>query len=343
MKKIKPEEIWSYLDDHILIDVRSPAEFAHAHVPNAMSLPLFNDAERAQVGTIYKQQSPEAALLKGLDFVGAKMSGFIKKANKWSPNRKVIVQCWRGGKRSGSMAWLLQFAGFEVVTVAGGYKAYRQHVLQQFNNQKLKLIVIGGKTGSGKTAILKELKSLGEQVIDLEALAHHKGSAFGWIGENKQPSSEQFDNHLFDVFRQLDPTKRVWIENESRSIGTVFIQQSFWQQMKSAPIIHIELPFEERVNHLVSVYAQTQIEDLCLSFEKITKKLGYENTQKAIELVKNEQFEAAAAIALKYYDKTYNFGFDLLPIDQKYIVEVSKFDPQTTANLLIEEAQSSIY
>ncbi|NJN34457.1 MAG: tRNA 2-selenouridine(34) synthase MnmH, partial [Saprospiraceae bacterium] len=137
-----------------------------------------------------------------------------------------MLYCWRGGKRSGSMAWLLSFAGFDVATVAGGYKNYRNLVLQSFENQSLKLIILGGKTGSGKTQILKELEKKGEQIIDLEALAHHKGSAFGWIGEEKQPSSEQFENSLFEVIRKIDPTKRVWVENESRNIGTVFIPPS---------------------------------------------------------------------------------------------------------------------
>ena len=340
MEKIKPEELWQHLDERVLIDVRSPAEYAHAHVPSALSLPLFNDKERAQVGTIYKQVSPENALLKGLDFVGPKMSGFIKKAIKWSPTRKVIVQCWRGGKRSGSMAWLLKFAGFDVLTVAGGYKAYRQFVLQQFENQRIKPIILGGKTGSGKTIVLKELERQGEQIIDLEQIAHHKGSAFGWIGEKEQPSSEQFDNDLFEVFRKLDPNRRVWIENESRSIGSVFIQQGFWNQMRNAPLIHIEVPFDLRVKHLVAGYAQTSKEDLVTSFEKIPKKLGYDQAKKAIKYVQNGQYEDAAAIGLKYYDKAYNFGFESHPSLNKHILDITTFDAAQTANQLIDLAES---
>ena len=343
MEKIKPEELWHFLDDRVLIDVRSPAEYAHAHVPQALSLPLFNDKERAQVGTIYKQVSPENALLKGLDYVGPKMSGFIKKAIKWSPSRKVIVQCWRGGKRSGSMAWLLKFAGFDVLTVAGGYKAYRQYLLQCFENQNIKPIILGGKTGSGKTLVLKELEKQGEQIIDLEQIAHHKGSAFGWIGEQTQPSSEQFDNDLFDIFRKIDPNRRVWIENESRSIGSVFIQQGFWNQMCKAPLIHVEVPFDWRVKHLVAGYAQTAKEDLVVSFEKITKKLGYDHAKKAIEFVQQGQFEDAAAIGLKYYDKAYNFGFDSRINQQKHILEISNFDASQTAKQLIEYAESLNY
>ena len=335
MEKIKPEDLWQFLDEHVLIDVRSPAEYAHAHIPKALSLPLFNDTERAKVGTIYKQVSPESALFKGLDIVGPKMSGFIKKAIKWSPSRKVIVHCWRGGKRSGSMAWLLKFAGFDVMTIEGGYKAYRQYVLQQFENQSIKAIILGGKTGSGKTLILKELEKRGEQIIDLEGLAHHKGSAFGWIGEERQPSSEQFDNNLFDVFRTLNPQKRVWIENESRSVGSVFIQQGFWNQMRSAPLIHIEVPFEVRVNHLIEGYTLTSQADLVASFEKIKKKLGYNHAKNAIDCVQQGQYAEAAAMGLKYYDKAYNFGFEAHSSPEKHILEVEQFDVSTTAERLI--------
>ena len=272
MDKIDPSELWQYLDNRVLIDVRSPAEYAHAHIPAAKSLPLFNDAERAKVGTAYKQISPENALIRGLEFVGPKMAGFVKKMIKWAPERKAIVQCWRGGKRSGSMAWFLRFAGFDVVTLAGGYKNYRNFVLQQFENQALKIIILGGKTGSGKTFILKELEKQGEQIIDLEALANHKGSAFGWIGEQTQPSTEQFENNLYEIFKNIEPSRRVWVENESHSVGAVFIPQPFWNQMKAAPLVHIEVPFEARVEHLVEGYTATSKEDLIQSFQKITKK-----------------------------------------------------------------------
>lgn len=239
------------------------------------------------------------------------------------------------------MAWLLGFAGFDIVVVAGGYKAYRQFVLQQLDSQPLKLLVLGGKTGSGKTAILKELEKKGEQIIDLEGLANHKGSAFGWIGEEAQPSSEQFDNDLYEVFRTLDPSRRVWVENESRSIGAVFIQQGFWNKMRCAPLVHIEVPFDLRVNHLVNVYTQTSQADLVASFEKIPKKLGYDKAKIAIEAVQNADFATAAAIGLGYYDKTYNFNFDTNTAPTKHIVEMTEFDPAKAADVLIAFADSN--
>jgi tRNA 2-selenouridine synthase len=340
MDKIQPSELPKYLEDRILIDVRSPAEYAHAHIPTAQCLPLFNDVERAKVGTAYKQISPEHALIKGLEFVGPKMAGYVKKMIKWAPNRKVVVHCWRGGKRSGSMAWLLRFAGFDVLTLEGGYKNYRNFVLQQFENQALNIVVLGGKTGSGKTAILQELEKQGEQIIDLEGLANHKGSAFGWIGENVQPSSEQFENNLYTVFSKIDPTKRVWIENESPTIGAVFIPLPFWKQMKSAPLVHLEAPFEKRIEHLIHNYTATSKEDLKQSFQKITSKLGHESLKIAVEAVENGDFATAAAIGLKYYDKTYAHNLAVNPAPIKHSLEAPNLDFSKTATMLIKFANT---
>ena len=343
MEKIQQADLWHYAIDRVLIDVRSPAEYAHAHIPNALSLPLFNDEERAKVGTLYKQVSAENTLIKGLEFVGPKMAGFVKQAIKWSPNRKILIHCWRGGKRSGSMAWLMQMAGFDVVTLDGGYKNYRNFILQRFDNQPLKVILLGGKTGSGKTPILKELEKRGEQIIDLEDLANHKGSAFGWIGEEQQPSVEQFENNLYEIFRKINPEKRVWVENESRNIGSVSMPQGFWDQMKSAPLIHIEIPFFDRVNHLVNVYTQTSKDDLILSFQKIASKLGTENLKKTIDWIEKDDFETAAAMALKYYDKTYMHGFENNKSPQKHILEINQFDCEKSADKLIELADTEGY
>ncbi|MDZ7879294.1 MAG: tRNA 2-selenouridine(34) synthase MnmH [Saprospiraceae bacterium] len=343
MEKIHPTDLWQHLTDRILIDVRSPSEYARAHIPNALSLPLFNDAERAKVGTIYKQTSPESALIKGLEIVGPKMSGFVKKAIKWSPNRKVIVHCWRGGKRSGSVAWLLKFAGFDVLTVEGGYKKYRQTVLESFDNLSLtNIVVLGGKTGSGKTHILHELKKRGEQIIDLEGLAQHKGSAFGWIGENDQPTTEQFENDLHATLRQIDPTRRVWIENESRSVGKVFIPEGFWTQMRAAPLVQVEVPFEVRVQHLVNVYGVTEKSDLAQCFEKIKKKIGFDQAKFAIKAVESGALDVAARIALTYYDKAYNFCFETNETPQKHVIAIDVFDAAKTADKLIDFAKEDL-
>ena len=340
-EKILPELLWDLKKTHTLIDVRSPSEFAQGHIPEALNLPLFNDEERAKVGTLYKTVSPDSAFLKGLDFVGPKMSGFIKKVRKWSPENKILIHCWRGGKRSGSVAWLLNFAGFEVKILQGGYKNYRHQVLSQFA-ATCKIIILGGKTGTGKTAILHALKEKGEQIIDLEGLAHHKGSAFGWIGELPQPTTEQFENNLYEALRLLNPEKRIWVENESRNVGTVFIPAEFWFQMKNAPSIHLQVPSEERLKHLVAVYCNTQKEDLIESFRKIEKKIGAVRLKNCENYIADGKYESAANEALAYYDKTYAHGFEGVAPELRHELIVETISPEYNAKLLMAFAENKL-
>lgn len=335
--KCKVGELWHLLEDRTLIDVRSPGEFSHGHIPFAHNLPLFTDEERAFIGTTYKQNSPRTALLKGLDIVGPKMSGFVKKAEKLAVNRKVLIHCWRGGKRSESMAWLLSTSGFDVLTLEGGYKSYRNFLYHEFAASGLKLIVLGGQTGCGKTRILHELRNAGEQIIDLEAIAHHKGSAFGWIGEAPQPSVEQFENNLFEKIRELSKEKRTWIENESRSIGMVYVPDSFWQFMRTSTLFNIQIPREERIRHLVEVYTGLSKEALLLSFQKIEKKLGG-RMKEARESLERDDYHEAASIALQYYDKTYLHGLENSVSRQIFNHNFEKLEPQDIALQLIHFA-----
>lgn len=305
MEKITIIDFLERNDENILLDVRSPAEFAEGHIPGAVSFPLFTNEERAEVGTLYKKKGHDFAFLKGLEFVGAKMADYVRWAKKRVPDKKLYIHCWRGGQRSASLAWLLEMAGFEVKLITGGYKAYRQHVHQQFEEVKLNLIVLGGPTGSGKTLLLQSLKDEGEQIIDLEKLAHHKGSAFGSIGELVQPSVEQFENNLFVEFWKLDTSKRVWVENESRSIGKVFQPAAFWNQFIKAKYIGLVIPFEERLKYLVKVYGEFPVNDLIESFVKISKRLGGQHVQAAVAFLEAGDLAGAGAIALRYYDKSY--------------------------------------
>lgn len=299
--------------ERLMLDVRSPGEYVQGHIPGAISFPLFTDAERATVGTTYKQVGKEAAMELGLEIVGPKMAGFVKAAKLISQNRKLALHCWRGGQRSGSMAWLFRQAGFDVVTLEGGYKAYRHQVLSEFEQLQLKMVVLGGKTGSGKTKILHALRKIDEQIIDLEGLAHHKGSAFGFIGEAPQPSVEQFENELSKWIQQLDPSKRVWVENESRSIGQVFIPAGFWATMKVAPLYIVEIPEEARIKNLLEDYVLTDRTELEKAFHKIASKLGGQHLKTALESLQAGDFAAAARVALAYYDKTYMYGIESSP------------------------------
>jgi len=326
-----PTEFLAAATGRVLLDVRSPGEYAQGHIPGAFSFPLFSDEERAQVGTVYKQQGNEQAMLLGLRFVGPKMEDFVRKAAKLAPERRLAVHCWRGGQRSGSMAWLLRQAGFDVVTLRGGYKQYRQYVLAQFEQADLPMLVIGGKTGTGKTKILHALQDFGEQVIDLEGLAHHKGSSFGSIGEAPQPTVEQFENDLFNAISALDHSRRTWVENESRSIGRVFVPEGFWKYMRRAPLYNIEVPQHDRIQNLVADYAGCAAQELEAAFFRIEKKLGGQHLKSALEALGAGNYAGAAEIALKYYDKTYRHGLENTSAASVHLLDFETGDPVSIA------------
>lgn len=304
----------------IIIDVRTPAEFEAGHIPGAVNLPLFSNEERAEVGTLYVQVSREKAFERGLEFVGPKMAGFVRTARKIADGKPLLIYCWRGGMRSNSMAWLMRSAKLEAATLIGGYKAWRAGFSELLSENKWKFIVLGGYTGCGKTELLCELSSRGEQVIDLEGLANHKGSAFGHIGENKQPSTEHFGNLLHNTLRQFSPCKSVWLEGESPSIGRVFITDDFLKPMSASPFINYSIPTECRLERLKNMYGTASKEVLIASFEKIRGRLGGQNANEAISLLENGDIKGAAAIALVYYDKTYNHCFKSYPDKRKVIL-----------------------
>ncbi len=289
-----------------LIDVRSPAEYAQGHAPAAASVPLFSDAERAEIGTVYKQQSPAKAVRLGLKYAGLRMADLVAEVDalaKRDPS-PLEVYCWRGGQRSGSVAWLLRTAGYDVSRWDGGYKAYRGRVLESWAADR-PYIVLAGLTGSGKTEVLRALHELGGPVLDLEGLAHHKGSAFGQIGELPQPTNEQFENDGAVRLAELEGEARIWIEDESRSIGRIWLQQSFFARKKSAPVVLLERSLDERIDRLVAAYGQASRAELSETFMRIAKRLGDQNARSAVDRVKQGNLADAARIALHYYDRTY--------------------------------------
>lgn len=317
------EELLPLTDTIPLVDVRSPGEYELAHIPGAFNIPIFDNDERREVGIKYKIGGKENAVLLGLDFVGPKMSDFVRQAKKIARNKKLLVHCWRGGMRSASMAWLFETAGLEVFVLKGGYKAYRRFIREQFS-RPVKMVVLGGYTGSGKTDILQHLQKQGEQFLDIEGIANHRGSAFGPLGQEPQPSNEQFENNLADAWRKFDFTKTIWVEDESRQLGKCGIPDPLFQQLRSAPLIKVNISKEQRISRLVKEYGSFDADKLKSRVERIKKRLGGKATNDAIEALECGKLETVADITLTYYDKAYDFG-------------ASQRDPESVFTLSLEE------
>lgn len=291
-----------------LLDVRSPGEFYQGHIPGAVSFPLFSDGERAQVGTLYKQRGRDAAFALGLSLVWPKTAGFLAEAARFCarrPGREIALYCWRGGERSAAMAQFLGEHGFTVCRLEGGYKKFRHFVLERFE-RPLRLMVIGGKTGSGKTAVLHALRDMGRQTVDLEGMARHRGSAFGALPE-EQPRNEHFENRLAHALWALDAARPVWVEEESEKLGRVRLPKAFFTRMRLAPAVLLETTHEERLLRILEEYAGLSHEYLEESIRKIERRLGNERCREALALLESGNRRALASLLLEYYDRGYSY------------------------------------
>lgn len=320
-----------------VVDVRSPSEYESGHIPGAINIPLFNDREREIVGTKYKRSGRIPAIIEGLKLSASEMSSKLEQALKIASDGKILVHCWRGGMRSESMAWLFSLGDLDVEVLEGGYKSYRNHILDSLS-EKRKMIILGGMTGSSKTHILKYLKTIGEQVIDLEGLANHKGSAFGSLGQPAQPSTEYFGNLLYREWRTIDINRPLWLEDESKNIGSVFLPDSFYANMQQTPIIVLMMDVKTRLPRLIDEYGKFPGEILKESISKISKRLGGDNTRQATEAVESGDLRRAIEIALGYYDKAYMYGLTKkIPANMIY-VETETDDIESNALKLIAAA-----
>ncbi len=325
-----------------IFDVRSPSEYSHAHIPEAFSLPLFSNEERKRVGTAYKQESKQKAIKIGLKYFGTNMVQLIEQVETILKNLPangspdiILVHCWRGGMRSAGVAWLLDLYGYKVYTLAGGYKMYRTWVLEQFN-KSYPIEIVGGYTGSGKTEVLKELKHRGQQVIDLEALANHKGSAFGNMGEPEQPTQEHFENLLAKELVLANNT--IWMEDESQRIGNINIPTTLFKQMRTKRVLFMDIAFEERLNHILKTYGKFEKEKLVNAIIRIKKRLGGLETKTAINFLLEDDIEGCFAILLKYYDRVYKAGSQkrINPHELIYKIPCNKVNALVNAIQLIE-------
>ena len=376
VNKISIEEFLLLAKNLPVFDVRSPGEYKHAHIPTAFNLPLFNDEERAKVGTAYKQQSREDAIKIGLDFFGPNMKGMVEKVEeivtsyglqvtdlnnlkKTTPTIKksnnnvensqlfnpqpvtrkpatILIHCWRGGMRSAAVAWLLDLYGFKVYMLAGGYKAYRNWVLQQFTKE-YNFRIIGGYTGSGKTVLLHALAKENNSIVDLEGLAHHKGSALGALGNPPQPTQEMFENLLASQLSTFNhqPSTIIYLEDESQRIGNLQIPMPLWYSMRKAPVYFIDIPFEERLNYLTAEYGIHPKEQLVNSIIRIQKRLGGLETKNAINFLLENNFKESFRILLTYYDKYYLKGLHNRENPETLIKKISAENVHVDNNILL--------
>ena len=241
-----------------IIDVRSPGEFAIDHIPGALNLPVLSDAERAEVGTIYVQESRFKARRIGAAYVARNVARHLETVMiDWPNGERPLVYCWRGGMRSNAMAVILAHVGWRVGVLDGGYRTYRRRVSSRLYDAGPipRLILLDGCTGSGKTEVLKRLAARGVQTIDLEGLAEHRGSLFGALPGREQPSQRMFESRLLACLEGLDPARPVVVEAESSKVGQLMAPPALWRAMASAPRIELTAPVDARARYLAQAYA----------------------------------------------------------------------------------------
>lgn len=318
-----------------VVDVRSPSEYMSGHIPGAFNIPLFDDEQRAAVGTKYKKEGRVPAISEGLKLAGPLMYQKLDKALEIAIDGDLLVHCWRGGMRSEAMAWLFSMGGLNCRVLEGGYKSYRNHILDSLSLER-KMIVLGGMTGSSKTHILRFLMKKGHQVIDLEALANHKGSAFGNLGQPSQPSTEQFANDLYKEWMNLDPELPVWLEDESRNIGTVFMPEGFYNNMQKAKTIVLKMDINTRMPRLLAEYSEFPPDLLRAAIIKISRRLGGDNTREAINAIDGGDFATAIEITLRYYDKAYQYSLRRKTRAELVVIETDTDDIEVNAMKALE-------
>jgi tRNA 2-selenouridine synthase len=337
--KLPPDRFLDLSVSLPVVDVRSQGEYAYGHIPGAVNIPLFADSQRAEVGTIYKKEGNLKAVIRGIDLAAPEMSDKLRRAVALAQENSLLTYCWRGGMRSEAMAWLFSIGGLTPLLLEGGYKAYRNHILTALG-RKRNFIILGGLTGSGKTHILKHIMLSGAQVTDLEELASHKGSAFGALGQHPQPSSEHFANLLYSDLSGKKEEDPIWLEDESRNIGTVFMPDSFYNLMQSAPVIALMMSIETRIPRLLREYASFPPEQTIASVMKISKRLGGDRTRMAVEAIQNGDFATAIRITLEYYDKSYNYALAKPQDRQVIFIETDTDDVAVNATKVLEAVRS---
>lgn len=363
-----------------VLDARSPSEYARGHIAGALNLPVLDDEERAAVGTAHARSGPEGAVHLALKLAGPKLAaklararaliregsasldapsssaagngnsaggrrGMRGKTSGGTPGgayvgKDVLVHCWRGGMRSRSLAWLLELGGYSVHMLEGGYKAYRSWARACLARPR-PVLILGGMTGSGKTAMLAELARLGAQVIDLEALAGHRGSAFGGVGLGGQPGGEWVENALAERWRSLSPHRPVWLEDEDRRIGGLSLCDEFFEHIRTSPLVLVDVPPAARVERLVRMYTGPDHRDALIAcVERLRARLGDEAARRCADDIRAGRYREAVAALLRYYDARYARQMDkhARPLVRRLALDSD--NPGLAAHLLLETEQA---
>jgi len=330
----------------LLIDVRSPDEYYKGHMPNSINLPIFNNEERSIIGKKYKLFGREIAVREGFKIIENRIDKLIQKfilikdefltstRSELSNEMNIKIYCARGGMRSQSMLWLLEKFKYPCITLNGGYKTYRNWVLNCFKDKK-KLIVIGGKTGTRKTKILIKLKSLDYQILDFESLANHRGSSFGGLGMIEQPTNEQYENLISEDLNKCNNLEFIFVEAESPNIGKNRIPHELYKQMKNSQRIEIIRDEKTRIDELVNTYSKYEKNDLKESVLRISKRLGPQRTKSAIDSIDNEDWENVCKSVLDYYDRCYEHE-----LKDKKDVKILKMENKTDFEIINEIIKS---
>ncbi len=294
-----------------IVDVRTPAEFAEDHIPGAINCPVLSDEERITVGTLYKQQSPFEARKVGAALVAKNIAEHLQTRfgnhpKSWRP----LIYCWRGGQRSGAMSIILAQVGWSAHKLEGGYKSYRRDVLDKLEvlPQSLQMRVICGSTGSGKSRLLQALASQGQQVLDLENLAQHRGSVLGKLPEQSQPSQKFFDSTLLQVLQKFDVTRPVYVEAESNKIGLITLPSALITAMHASECLLVETPLETRVAGLIEDYQHylKNPEQLIAHLQSLHRFHGAKQLEQWAELIHTGDFHTLVAELLTlHYDPSY--------------------------------------
>lgn len=293
-----------HLNGAMTFDARSPLEFEKAHIPGAVNLPLLDNEDRHVIGTVYKRDGRQAAVIRGFERVGPRFHELARKGLEVAGNKPVLVYCWRGGMRSNILAWLLRTAGLKVQLLDGGYKSYRRLMLEKIESPP-RLIVLGGKTGSGKTEMLARLKENGQVILDLEGMASHKGSAFGSLGLPAQPSQEHFENRIGMELWAIGEGRLVWVENESRLIGERIVPTPLFEAMRGTQVLEVIVDRSERKQRILQEYGIFPSNDLAFHTKRIGRRMGPQHVKTALEHLESGDLSSWVDLVLDYYDKTY--------------------------------------